>query len=222
METKHCNGCGGDKELSEFTFHKSGRSIGKPFSRCKTCANSATMNWNKKNKDKRRHYSQLWRKADPERARKVVRECNYRRGSKPASENKSCAAYLGVVIAETVLAHEFPGFKRMPNNNPDYDYECPKGFKIDAKSSCRRQSDHGNDSWRFNVNNNQVADYFLCIAFDNRKNLNPEHIWLIPGDVVNDKMSISITDSPKSLAKWSQYERPLENVLECCSKLRES
>jgi hypothetical protein len=108
----------------------------------------------------------------------------------------------------------------MPYGNKGYDYDCPKGFKIDVKSRCRHSVISYNDHWLFPIKKNKVADYFLCIAFDNRENLNPEHLWLIPGCMVNDKFGICITDSPEKLVKWSKYERPLDNVLECCNKLR--
>lgn len=235
MTLKHCNGCDEDKPLTEFYFHKTGRSTGKPFSKCKGCTKNASLVWAKANPEKSKAFSRAWKNSnsekvkainrawynnDPEKARKLGRENSYRHGSKPALENKSCSLYLGCVIAETILAHEFPGFVRMPPGNPDYDYDCPKGFTIDVKSSCRYHPKAGSERWSFQIRKNKVANYFLCIAFDERKTLNPEHLWLIPGDVVNEKMAIRITDSPKSLSKWSQFERPLDNVLNCCNKMR--
>jgi hypothetical protein len=220
MTLKHCNGCGEDKDLTEFNFHKSGQRIGKPISHCKVCKNNASSDWYKANSERSKARDRAWKKSNPERAKEYCRESSYRRGAKPATENKSCPAYLGCVIAETVLSHEFPGFKRMPYGNKGYDYDCTKGFKIDVKSGCRNCHENLTDRWIFTIRKNQIADYFLCIAFDNRKLLNPEHIWLIPGNLVNSTIGFSVSDLPKSLAKWSQYERPLENVLKCCNKLR--
>jgi hypothetical protein len=250
LETKHCNGCGEDKELSEFNFRKSGRYAGKPRGRCKECenkvnsvwhdanlekvyatnyaryhanpkkANAASRAWKQANPERVTELQRVWRKTNVEKTREYAREAHYRNGVKPAAENKSSSLYLGCVIAETILSREFPGFKRMPNGNTGYDYDCPKGYKIDVKSGCRLAFKNRNDSWQFHINKNKIADFFLCIAFDDRENLNPEHIWLIPGGVVNDKQTIVITDSPEILAKWSQYERPLENVMNCCDKLR--
>ena len=88
------------------------------------------------------------------------------------------------------------------------------------KSRCREIQNNGVGRWCFTIKKNKVANYFICIAFDDRKTLNPVYLWLIPGDLVNEKTSLSITDSPRSLTKWSKYERPLDNVLECCNKLR--
>jgi hypothetical protein len=221
LEMKHCNGCGDDKELTEFYVRKSGLRIGKPRSLCKKCDYASGVEWKKANPEKVKAINSAWRKTNPEKARKSCRDSTYRHGRKPATENKSCSTYLGVIIAETVLAHEFPGFKRMPNCNPNYDYDCPKGFLIDVKSSCRRKDRRKNEYWGFDIRKNKVADYFLFLAFGNRDEpLVPEHIWLIPGDVVNMKSSTRITNSSKSIAKWSKYERPLDNVLKCCNKLR--
>lgn len=206
LEMKHCNGCGEDKPLNEFNFRNSGRYIGKPRDQCKKCSNAC---------------GSVWRKANPIRANEIARNSSYRHGVKPASENKSCSSYLGCVIAETVLSHEFPRFKRMPYGNPDYDYECPRGYLIDVKSSRRAHFINRNDSWHFNIKKNKVATYFLFLAFSrNDEPLTPEHIWLIPGNVVNEKTGIVITATSKGLVKWSQYERSLENVLNCCNKTR--
>lgn len=215
---KHCNGCGEGKELSEFNFRKSGRYAGKPFSRCKKCEVDRVKKWGENNPEK----VDMWYKRHSDENRKRVREYNYKHGAKPASENKSCSAYLGCVIAETVLMREFPGFKRMPNCNPDYDYECPQGFLIDVKSSTKRSRPIGNSRWVFSVRNNKRVHYFIFIAFDDLESLTPMHIWLIPGYLVNDRTGISIPDTIKSLAKWSKYERSLKNVLECCDKMRKS
>jgi hypothetical protein len=204
MTLKHCNGCDEDKKLSEFNFHKTGLDAGKPLSRCRICDNKARS---------------TWRKGNLAKSRATVRKSKYRHGVKPASENKSCSAYLGCVIAETVLSHEFPGFVRMPYGYPGYDYDCPKGFKIDVKSRCRDHQKNKNDVWAFAIRKNKVPHFFLCIAWTDRESLVPEHLWLIPGYLVNDKMTFSITDSPKSLIKWSEYERSLKNVLECCNRL---
>lgn len=205
MTLKHCNGCGEDKELKEFHIRKRGLKTGL-CSQCKKCTNLKSSNWYRNNLEK---------------ARKQKRESRYRRGLRsPAQLNKSCATYLGCVIAETVLSHEFPGFKRMPPGNPDYDYECPKGFLIDVKSSCRSHPKEGNDFWQFQIGGNKKPHFFLCLAFNNRDLLNIEHLWLIPGYLVNMKKNLAITDSPKGLAKWSKYERSLKNALACCDKMK--
>lgn len=220
LKTKHCNGCGEDKELTEFNVHKNGKRTGKLVSQCKECCKRRNSAWYAANTERANAASRAWWKSNLEKSRKLNRDNSYKHGSKPALENKSSTTFLGCVVAETVLSHEFPGFKRMPNCNPGYDYECPKGYKIDVKSACRRHRKNGTDNWGFSIKKNKVPNYFLFLAFDNRENLNPEHVWLIPGDVVNEKIEITITDLPEILIRWSQYERSLKNVLKCCSKLR--
>jgi len=220
LEMKHCGGCDTDKDLMDFYFHKSGKAIGKPHSRCIKCENESTRNWRKLHLERAKTLTREWRKSNPEKVRIITRAQQTRRGVKPAAENKSCALYLGCVISETVLSREFPGFKRMPLCNPDYDYECPQGFLIDVKSSCRYQPKRGNEIWTFHINGNKKAHFFICIAWKDRKSLVPEHLWLIPGWGINEKSSFAITDSVKSLNKWSKYERSLKNVLKCCNELR--
>jgi hypothetical protein len=111
----------------------------------------------------------------------------------------------------------------MPYGNPGYDFLCRRGHKIDVKSSCRRwYSVRGNNytGWNFNIRHNHVADYFLCLAFDNRESLNPEHIWLMPSDVVCGKSSLQINDNETSIERWKEYEKPLEKVVMCCNAMK--
>lgn len=146
-----------------------------------------------------------------------------RRESEPeygrSKTNKDCPAYLGCTIAETVLSHVFKNVEIMPIQNPGFDFICGKGFKIDVKSSCRYKRKKRQDSWRFNIRYNMTADYFLCLAFDNRQDLNPEHIWLIPSVNVNDKSGITITES--KLNNWSKYElHRLNDIITYCNTMK--
>ena len=146
-------------------------------------------------------------------------EYNHRTGrSQPMSKNKECPSYLGIHIAERVLSHIFENVRRMPNNNPGFDVICNQDKLIDIKSACRQHIPPWADSWTFIINKNQIAQYFLCLAFDNRQDLNPEHIWLIPACNVNDKIGVSIAET--RLAKWSKYEQPVDKVIDCCNTLR--
>lgn len=137
---------------------------------------------------------------------------------KPMGENRNCALFLGVHVAERLLSLIFENVDKMPFGNKYYDFTCAKGYKIDVKSSCRRKHNHGSDNWVFHIRKNTVADYFLCIAFDDREHLTPEHLWLIPGNVVNNKIGHSISES--ALSKWSKYEQPLDKVINCCNVLK--
>lgn len=139
----------------------------------------------------------------------------------PMSENKECASYLGIYVTERALSKFFDHIERMPYSNPGFDYICGRGFKIDVKSACLQVSNGiPGRVWGFRIKHNKVADYFLCVAFDNRESLAPQHIWLIPGKIVNDHIGIYIANNPKSLARWSKYEQPLERVVSCCDKIR--
>ena len=138
---------------------------------------------------------------------------------RPMADAKDCSLYLGVYVAERALSKFFDHIERMPYGNPGYDFICGKGFKIDVKSACRCKQVGRSDGWGFHIRRNCVADYFLCLAFDDRESLAPEHVWLIPGSVLNHLSSAVITES--RLAKWSAYEQPLNRVEACCSIMRD-
>ncbi len=110
----------------------------------------------------------------------------------------------------------------MPYRNPGYDFKCANEFLIDVKASTARigKTDNACSNWMFHINKNPVADYFLCLAFDNRTNLKPLHLWLIPGKIINHLQNASISTS--TLDKWSAYELPdkLDDVKLCCNILK--
>jgi len=148
-------------------------------------------------------------------------ESNYRTGKRrPLGTNKNCTSFLGVHVAERVLSKVFNNVEVMPYGNPGYDFICGKGYKIDVKSSVLH---HRNNwaGWQFAIANNAIADYFLCLVFDNRDDLNPEYIWLIPGDVINNHASTSISVS--TLAKWENYlsSDKINKIKSCCNTLKD-
>ena len=124
--------------------------------------------------------------------------------------NKYCSNYLGIVIAEQVLSKVFKNVQVMPYGNKNYDFICEKGYKIDVKSACLSK----NKYWSFGINKNKIPDYFLCLAFDNRINLNPLYLWLIPGLLINNKTRDSIQMS--TLSKWDKYKLDINKVIKCC------
>lgn len=143
----------------------------------------------------------------------------YKKNKPEPTINKSCSSYLGIVIAEQVLSKVFKNVEIMPHNNPGFDFICGNGFKIDVKSSCRYiRGITYSDIWMFNINKNIIADYFLCLAFDNRTDLNPQYLWLIRGDVVNDKSSLLITES--KISKWDEYKQDISKVITTCNTIR--
>lgn len=133
-------------------------------------------------------------------------------------ENKSCAAYLGIVVGERLCKHLFSDVEMMPHDNKGYDIICNKGMKIDVKTSCLSQYKTG-VHWVFSIGRNKIADYFICVAFDNRTDLNPIHMWMIPGDVLNEiKSTTSI--SPNTVHKWSQWEKDINDAQLCCTAMK--
>lgn len=165
---------------------------------CKECGKE-NPHYNNKKLCKR-CYMKQWRKENPNY------DNNWKHKNKicqPMDQNKSCPQYLGIVIAEQLLIKVFNKVEIMPNNHKGYDF-IGDGMKIDAKASCRYLIKNQADKWKFNIRKNKIPNYFICLAFDNRTDLNPEHIWLIPGNKINDKFGIGISES--KLNKYIQYE----------------
>ena len=159
--------------------------------------------------------SRLYAKANPEKARAIAIRASRKRGVLPMSDNKECSQYFGIYINERLLKHFFNDVEAMPMNNPGYDFICNNGWKIDGKASCLRKDGR----WAFDIRRNTITDYFFCVAYDNRTDLNIIHIWLIPGDVLNHLMNASIR--PSTLDKWSEYEQPIDKVITCCDSMKE-
>ncbi len=124
---------------------------------------------------------------------------------------------FGLVI-EKILCNHFKDTIKMPYGNPGFDFYCSKMYKIDGKGSLKQS----NDCWVFYINKNNIADYFACVACSVNclNDIIPIHFWLIPGDRINDRSSIVIRDSEKSLLKWKQYEQSLDKVVDCCQKIK--
>ena len=146
------------------------------------------------------------------------REYTYRAGiHQPMNKNAECASFLGVYVAERVLSHVFKNVQKMPYGHAGYDFVCGGGYEFDVKSACR--SCNGKTvAWKFHIFKNQIAKYFLCIAFDNREDLNPEHVWIIPGDVVNHLTGLTISVS--TIQKWDEYAFDILKVSACCDIIR--
>lgn len=166
------------------------------------------------NLEKRRIYNSMWRKKNPTKNKNIVMKYKRKQGILPMSENHACSMFLGVHIAERVLSRVFKDVIKQPTNNPGYDFLCNKGKKIDVKSSCLYQSKNASPRWQFHIDKNKIADYFLCLAFDNRNDLNPLYMWLFPADEVNLKNAIGV--SMYMTDKWNQYSLPINKVVVCC------
>ena len=134
-------------------------------------------------------------------------------------KNRECASFLGVYVAERILSHVFKHVERMPYGNPGFDFICGGGYEIDVKASCRFHRKEGqSDRWLFTVHKNKIAKYFLCLAFDNRNDLNPEHIWLIPAKNINDHVCVAISET--TVSKWDEYRLDINKVVSCCNIMK--
>jgi hypothetical protein len=132
------------------------------------------------------------------------------------TEAKESSAYLGY-ISEIVLSSVFDNVERAPNNNPGWDFKCGKGKLIDAKAACLNKRGAG---WQYSIRRNTIADYFLLLAFQDRKTLTPLHVWLVPGKLINHKTGITISRSLLSLDLWKKYEMPLDKIEMKCDSIR--
>ena len=157
----------------------------------------------------------LYQKNNPDKVKAVYERCHKNNGGLPMGKNKDCPSYLGVHVAELLLRHLYNDVEVMPYGTPGYDIICNKGMKIDVKSGCIIKNRHG---WMFHINHNIIADYFICVAFDNREDLNPLHIWLIPGHVLNHLTGASI--SPSSVHRWNAYKQNIGEALACCDSIK--
>lgn len=156
----------------------------------------------------------LWRKANPDKVKAEHTRYNRKRGQRPMNENKECSTFLGVHIAERVLGHVFKDVEVMPYGNHGYDFICNHGKIIDVKSACKCK----NISWAFHIGRNMIPDYFLCLAFDNREDLNPLHVWLLTGSKFNHLVSTTIR--PSTIHKWDEYKLDIAKIATCCEAMR--
>jgi hypothetical protein len=143
-------------------------------------------------------------------------EWRHRKGiMKPMNKNRNCPSFLGVHVAEQILSTVFSNVIRMPYGTRGYDFVCGKGFKVDVKSSCFCNNQNG---WMFTFGNNTVADYFACIAFDNREFLNPLHLWIIPRFEIRGRKIVVVTIS--RLESFVKFEKSIDNIILACNTRR--
>lgn len=170
------------------------------------------------NKEEHLVQTSTYQKNNPEKCRAYGIKSKRKRGILPMAENKTCGLFLGVHVAEKVLSYVFNNVVRQPVTNPGFDFICNKGKKIDVKSSCLNHQKYKTPCWSFHIDRNKIADYFLCLAFDNRKDLTPLHMWLLPADKFNHMSGTRI--SMNRIAKWNQYAINIDKVSNCCDIMR--
>ena len=223
--TRNCRLCG--DELTDENWYPS-RQRKRDYI-CKECWKEKSRLYSEANRDKVNAYARLYREANrdkvntrkrlyrknnPEKVKAESVRDRLKNGQLPMSENKECASYLGVHINERLLKHLFDDVEVMPYGNPGFDFICNNGKKIDGKSSCLNKDGR----WKFTINHNTTADYFFCVAYDNRRNLNIIHIWMLPGDKFNHLKMTSV--SPSTIHKWDEYKQNVDGAVSCCDTMR--
>lgn len=234
VDEKLCPKCGLVKPYSEYHMHRSGRKAGKPQTYCKSCDAKRSHDDHLKNRDmeNQAQRDKYYANRESEKARRRQyynthiaeeqrkgRERWYAKGGKPASENLECSKYIGN-FAEKVLSTFFKTMQRMPQDNPGFDFLCGKGYKIDVKAACLTFPTDSKSRWTVNIHKNVIADYFLVLLFVDRIEKIPVHVYLIPGSDVNHLTGFSIYNTERNLSKFSKYEKPLDAVLSCGTKLK--
>lgn len=155
---------------------------------------------------------------DMEHKRRYIQEWRHENGiNQPMSDNEDCSLYLGTFIAKRkygrmILPEMFGGIeKEMLLNNPWYDFIVTGDVKIDIKSCCLREL-KGWKGWEPKVRWNNVTDYFVILAFDNRTDLNLMHIWSIQKDEIIRgykfymRNSIKITNKHRHILTFKRFE----------------
>ena len=211
---QECRKCG--VELTDENWYPS--HIKNQSNICCGCEREYQKQWRKANQDKTRERQQQWQKAHPERNRANAIKYLRSKGVRPYNENPKCSQYLGIHVAERVLSLVFKDVVRMPMGNPGYDIICNRNKLIDIKCSTLHEKKKNAKSWDFHIRHNTITDYFLCLAFDNRKDLTPLHAWLLPGSKFNQFVGISISQS--TIHKWDEYALDMTRINQCCNAIR--
>jgi len=216
-KTKVCSRCKLEKSLDEFYQQKDGK-FGRR-SECKKCILEKTHIYYENNKEYCLEKSRKYYSENRNHHKELTYNWRYKNtNTMPMHKATYSSDYLGIYIAEQILSKVFKNVTRMPNNNPGYDFICSNGYKIDVKSRCLTPRKNRSSVWRFCTRYNKIADYFLCLAFDNRSDLNIKHLWLIKNDELRQsKSDITITES--KIDKWKEFEQPIDKVIACMKEI---
>ena len=221
IETKTCSKCHETKLLEEFYNQKSSKDGKRP--ECKKCKSEYDKEYDRNRKKEKAEYDKKYRREHSEQRKEQHKDWyknvgRRRYGHTSMYENKSCAAYLGIVIGERLCKHLFKDVEVMPYGFPGYDIICNRGKKINVKSSCITLSNKKYLHWKFNISYNVTADFFILVAFDNTTNLNPLHMWMFPGKEINKQSGVSISSS--TIHKWDDWKITIEEVQLCCAEMK--
>lgn len=111
------------------------------------------------------------------------------------------------------------------DTHPQLKLEINKEYKIQLKIRCLIYYSGMSPRWLFDIKND-VADYFILSAWDNRENLIPLRIWMFHrDDIVRGKpfwqrQNLSITDTSNGLSEFDMYELKdeLKILKELCNR----
>lgn len=178
--------------------------------------------WTRNNKDKAANaWLNIGCKTMREYDAKRIKAWKHKNGTSiPMQKNENCTSYVGICIgektSEPILIEIFGNIdKIMPYGNPGYEYIVKGGYKIDVKTSNIQDNKvEGSfyESWDYHIKYNQIADYFLLLAFDNLDNKKLIHIWLIEnnsiirGKLMKEFDHLKIMNSPRSIEYFGKYE----------------
>lgn len=204
--TKTCSKCGISKLLNEFHKDKSKKDGRK--SCCGKCDNKRSKKYQQSHKKEITIQKKEW----------YERTGREKAGKTSMYENKLCPVYLGVVIGEHLCHRLFKDVEVMPLNHSGFDIICNKGKKIDIKTACITLRNKKHPYWQFHIDRNITADYFILVAFDNRTDLNPLHMWMIPGSEINHLTGVSIKAS--TFHKWNKWKRDINDAQICCTEMK--
>lgn len=140
----------------------------------------------------------------------------------PIRENRKNTRFLGIYVAESSVNKLFKGSQRMRLRNPGYDIICNKGYKIDVKASTLSAT----NTFGFHINENNIANYFILIGYNNIIELKPLHMWIIGSeDIIHDYHMhdwhrLMIPNEPMHIEYLQKYERidKLKELREICDE----
>lgn len=221
VKTKTCSKCHETKLLEEFYNQKSNKDNKR--SECKKCKSEYDRKYRYKHHKEKVEYDKVYRREHPEKRKEQHKDWYENVGRLRYShismyENKLCAAYLGIVIGERLCKHLFKDVEMMPYGFPGYDIVCNRGKKINVKTACITLTNDKYPHWKFNISYNKIADFFIFVAFDNIEDLNPIHLWMIPGKEINDNSGKSISSS--TIHKWDEWKRDIDDAQLCCAEMK--
>lgn len=186
-------------------------------------------------------YAKYIYKKNIEYMREYLRERNWKNNSEPMSESKNSSSFLGVFIGEGIfkeyLLTIFEHVEIMDYGNPGFDFTCKNPrqefidkypqfklarnheYKIQLEAHCLYYRVGRSPCWGFQVEHNNIPDYYILIGFNTRECLDILHIWIFhrydmirKGNSYTKKEefwkreSITITDNQNYLKRFKRYE----------------